>query len=126
QEVREAALIGWAATTPAGLPGSLRAWRLALAGVAGAVAGTAALWVAGSLGPWPFAVALVLGWSMARRLRAPVTQILGGVDHRADELATLARVMALLERGTFQAPALLALRQALETGGLSASRRIAR
>src|SRR6185369_11804872 len=47
QEVHEEALIGWAATTPAGLPGSLRAWRLALAGVAGAIAGTAALWAAG-------------------------------------------------------------------------------
>jgi len=126
QEVRDEALIGWAATTPAGLPGSLRVWRLALAGVAVTTAATAALWAAGVLGPWPFAVALVIGWSMARRLRAPVTQILGGVDHRADELGTLARVMALLERGTFQAPALQALRQALETGGRSASRRIAR
>jgi hypothetical protein len=126
EDVRHEALMAWAARAPGGLPAALRAWRLGLAAVAMVTVAVAALWSAGLLGPWPFAAAFVIGWLMSRRLRAPVAQILAGVDHRADELGTLAGLMALLERETFQSPALRALREALETDGMPPSRRIAR
>jgi hypothetical protein len=124
-EVREEALMAWALRAPSGLPASLARWRLALAAIAVVTVGAAALWSAGVVGPWPFLAAFLLGYSMSRRLQAPVAQILAGVDHRADELKTLAVLMARIERESFEAPALRALREALQTEGMPPSRRIA-
>jgi hypothetical protein len=127
EEVREEVLMAWAVRDGAGglTGGRLGRWRAGFAAIAVVTLAAAALWSAGIVGPWPFVAAFVVGWSMSRRLLAPLTSILNGVDHRADELAKLAALMARLERERFRSPALVALRQALETDGVPASRRIA-
>jgi hypothetical protein len=127
EEVREEALMAWALRAGAEeLAGPrLARWRAALAAIAVVTVAAAALWSAGLVGPWPFVAAFVVGWSMSRRLRVPLSAILAGVDHRTDELKSLAALMARLEREQFRSPALAALRRALETDGLPASRRIA-
>jgi len=102
----------------------LTRWRAGLAAIAVVTVAAATLWAAGLVGPWPFVAAFVIGWSMSRRPRVALEAILAGVDHRADELQTLAALMARLEREQFRSPALVALRRALETDGLPASRRI--
>jgi hypothetical protein len=100
-DVREEALMAWAARAPSGL-------------------------AAGVTGPWPFAAAFVAGWTITFRLRAPTAEILAGVDRRADELAALARLMAHVEGRAFQSPSLRALVEALRSQGAPPSRRIAR
>ena len=127
EEVREEALMAWAlrAGAPALAGPRLGRWRAGLAAVALATVAAAVLWAAGISGAWPFVAAFVVGYAMSRGLREPVSVILAGVDHRADELASLAALMARLEREQFRSPALAALRQALETEGVPASRRIA-
>jgi hypothetical protein len=126
EEVREEALMAWAMRPGASaLAGPrLGRWRVGLAAVAVATVAAAVLWAAGFTGAWPFVAAFVVGYSMSRRLREPLSAILAGIDHRADELASLAALMARLEREQFRSPALAALRQALETAGVPASRRI--
>jgi len=125
EEVRDEALTAWAVRVPEGLPAGLGPWRAVLALVSLATVAAAALWAAGVVGPWPLLGAFLVGSALSRRLRQPVEQILAGVDHRADELKTLAVLMARLERETFEAPALRALRTALDTQGQPPSRRIA-
>ena len=73
-------------------------------------------------GPWPFIGAFVVGGVLVRQLRQPIEQIIAGVDHRADELKTLAVLMARLERERFESPALRALRAALDSDGMPARR----
>ncbi len=124
-DVREEALMAWAVRAPAGLPPSLGPWRAALAAIGAVTVVAAVLWSTGTLGPWPFVAAFAVGGLLSRRLRAPIAQILADVDHRADELKTLAVLMARVERESFQAPALRELRAALDTDGLPPSRRIA-
>lgn len=126
-KVRDEALMDWAVRQPEGLPISsgLMRWRLAFAIVAVVTLATAALWFAGRVGPWPFIATLLLGCSMSWRLRRPLAQILAGVDLRADELGTLAALMARLERESFYSPALCTLRKALDSDGMPPSRRIA-
>jgi hypothetical protein len=125
EEVRDEALTAWAVRAPDGLPAQLGAWRVSLALVGLATLAAAVLWSAGVLGPWPFFGAFVVGGVLVRQLRQPIEQIIAGVDHRADELKTLAVLMSRLERESFDAPALRALRAALDTGGVPPSRRIA-
>ena len=124
-DVREEALMAWAVRAPAGLPSSLGPWRVALAAIGAVTVAAAVLWSTGTLGPWPFVAAFAVGGLLSRRLRAPIAQILADVDHRADELKTLAVLMARVERESFHAPALRELRAALDTDGLPPSRRIA-
>jgi len=125
EEIRDEALTAWAVRAPEGLPAQLGAWRGLLALVGLATLAAAVLWAAGVFGPWPFIGAFVVGGVLVRQLRQPVEQIIAGVDHRADELKTLAVLMARLERESFEAPALRALRAALESDGAAPSRRIA-
>ena len=125
QEVREEALMAWAGGQPTGLPAALGAWRWGLALVAATTVVAAAFWASGLVGPWPTIGAFLVGAAMSRRLRDPVKQILAGLDHRTDELRTLSTLLSRIEREPFDAPALRALRQTLETDGLSPSRRVA-
>jgi hypothetical protein len=125
QEVREEALMAWAVGQPTGLPAALGAWRWGLALVAAATVAAAVSWASGRVGAWPTIGAFLVGAAMSRRLREPVNQILAGLDHRTDELRTLSTLLARVEREPFDAPALRALRQTLETDGLSSSRRVA-
>jgi hypothetical protein len=125
QEVREEALMTWAARQPPGLPAGLVAWRWGLALVAVATGAAVVSWASGLLGPWPAVAAFLVGAAMSRRLREPVAQILAGLDHRADELRTLSALLSRIERETLVAPALRALRRTLEADGLPPSRRVA-
>jgi len=125
EEVRDEALTAWAVRAPEGLPARLGVWRVSLALVGLATLAAAVLWAAGVSGPWPFFGAFVVGGVLVRQLRQPIEQIIAGVDHRADELKTLAVLMARLERESFEAPALRALRAALDSDGAPPSRRIA-
>jgi hypothetical protein len=122
--VRDEALMAWSVRD--GAPGIARLgpWRAGLAAIAVVTLAAAVLWSMGVVGPWPFVAAFVAGWMLSRRLRAAIQAITGGVDRRADELATLAALMSRLERERFRSPALAALQRALETDGLPASRRI--
>ena len=125
EEVREEALTAWAVRAPEGLPARLGVWRVLLALVGLATLAAAVLWSTGVFGPWPFIGAFVVGGVLVRQLRQPIEQIIAGVDHRADELKTLAVLMARLERERFESPALQALRAALDSDGAAPSRRIA-
>ena len=125
EEVRDEALTAWAVRAPEGLPAQLGAWRAALAVVGLATLAAAVLWAVGIVGPWPFIGTFIAGGVAVRQLRQPIEQIIAGVDRRADELKTLAVLMARLERETFEAPALRALRAALDSDGAPPSRRIA-
>jgi len=125
EEVRDEALTAWAVRSPEGLPAQLGAWHAALAVVGLATLAAAILWAVGIVGPWPVIGTFIAGGVAVRQLRQPIEQIIAGVDHRADELKTLAVLMARLERETFEAPALRALRAALDSDGAPPSRRIA-
>jgi len=115
EEVREEALTAWAVRAPEGLPARLGVWRVLLALVGLATLAAAVLWSTGVFGPWPFIGVFVVGSVLVRQLRQPIEQIIAGVDHRADELKTLAVLMARLERERFESPALRALRAALDS-----------
>ena len=91
EEVRDEALTAWAVRAPEGLPAQLGAWRAGLAVVGLATLAAAILWSIGIVGPWPFIGAFVAGGVAVRQLRRPMGEkIIAGVDHRADELKTLA------------------------------------
>src|SRR5581483_4751421 len=102
EEVRDEALTAWAVRAPEGLPAQIGVWRVALALVGLATLAAAVLWAAGVAGPWPFIGAFIVGGVLVRQLRQPLEQIIAGVDHRADELKTLAVLMARLERESFE------------------------
>jgi hypothetical protein len=79
--------------------------------------------------PWesvPFFVMIVVVGLFARRLSARVAVITGAVERREPALALLAGLLAVLERQSFTAPRLIALRGTLERGGVPASRQIER
>ncbi len=79
--------------------------------------------------PWesvPFFVMIVVISLFARRLSARVAVITGAVERREPALALLAGLLAILERQSFSAPRLIALRATLQRGGVPASRQIER
>jgi hypothetical protein len=74
----------------------------------------------------PFLVMIVVVGLFSRRLSARVPIITGAVERREPALALLAGLLTVLERQSFTAPRLIALRGSLERGGVPASRRIER
>jgi hypothetical protein len=60
------------------------------------------------------------------RFRHTVDQVVGDLDHPAQDLALFASVLERIEREEFSSPLLQRLREALNTEGDAASRRIAR
>jgi hypothetical protein len=76
--------------------------------------------------PVPFFVMIVVIGFFARRLSARVGVITGAVERREPALALLAGLLAVLERQSFTAPRLVALRATLERNGVPASRQIER
>jgi hypothetical protein len=136
-DVNPLALAAWAAAPHSVLPaGPL--YRLPTARAATALLGlvnlsTLLAWLTGHLGPLPFLVSLAVSLLYVWPARGLVRSVVGGVDRRAGELKILALVLRRLERERFQAPALVALRIALDSGGhpggaraLPPSRRIGR
>jgi hypothetical protein len=125
EEVREDTLTRWAGAPPAPLP-ALPLLRLGIALVGAAVTALGALWLAGVTSGFVFVAAATAGWLVTRRLRPALAGTTRDVERRSSELSVLASAMALLERGSFQAPALQALAGALAAEGLPPSRQIAR
>jgi hypothetical protein len=127
-EVREEALSVWAATpaSASDLPVRLGPTRLLLAGLALGTAASLVLWPMGRLAVWPAIAAAAVTWLAARRWRAGVLVLIGGVDKRSAELRLLVHAMACLEREKFQAPLLRELQGSLSVEGERPSQRVAR
>ncbi len=115
-------------------PRLLPAWRGGLGRAAPAIlaalvfatlAGVVAR-AAGLAGPVPLAAALVVEMLVALSLRSPVRKVIVAVERAGRDLSLLSQVLVRLEAERFVAPRLAALRAALDTGGLSPSRQIAR
>jgi len=126
ETVKEEALSAWAINTPTGLPAKLTTMRTTFALLGAASVATLAGWLAGAVSGWPFVAVLALGWLWSRRWRDVLDAIANNVDRRANELATLAAALRLLEREPFTSPALQALRASAESKGGLASQRIDR
>jgi hypothetical protein len=74
----------------------------------------------------PLAVMIVVAILFARRLAERVARIVGAVERREPSLSLLAELLAVIERQSFAAPRLVALRAALERDGVPASGQIER
>ncbi len=74
----------------------------------------------------PWLAVLAIGGAVAASARARVRSTLAATEAPARELALLARLLGVLEGQRFAAPHLVALRQAIATDGIPASREIAR
>jgi CBS domain-containing protein len=74
----------------------------------------------------PWLAVLAIGGAVATSVRGRVRRTLAATDAPARELAWLARLLAVLESQRFAAPRLVALREAIDTEGVPASREIAR
>lgn len=118
-----AALAAWGAA-PRQLGGGAR--RVAAAVLAGLVLLAAASWQAGMIGPQPLLLAILAEAALALAWRARVRAVVQAVDRPGRELELLAALLARIEREPVEAPRLLALRRALDTGGQPPSARIAR
>ncbi len=116
------ALRSWATAPAVGFPSFARALSAALAGldVLAALA-----WYLGA-GPKPLIVALALAGAWALLLHARVERTVKAADRPGRDLALLAAVLSRLERETFAAPHLVALRRRLDTDGLPPSQQVRR
>jgi len=74
----------------------------------------------------PFFVMIVVITLFGRRMSGRVAVITGTVERREQALALLAGLLAVIERQSFTAPRLIALRATLDRGGVPASRQIER
>lgn len=119
---RTGSLARWAAAEPVGLSAAvqrlfgaaaLTTAALVLGNVAGVIPGAMVLW-------W-----LAVPGALALQQRARVWQVLRRVDSAANDLTLLGELLAVLERTSFEAPRLAALRGALD-GGQRPSALIAR
>ena len=119
-DLHRESLVAWAETPPVLTPPALRWVSLGLA--AAAVAALFAWWATGE--PRPALLILfaeaVFAWSLRHRLR----HAMAGAEIAAHELDVLGHLLDRLERETFSAGRLSALRQQLDTGGVAASRAI--
>jgi hypothetical protein len=82
-------------------------------------------WFAFGLGGIPFVVLIMLELGFAAWLHARVRAVIGPVESRAHDLFLLSGILAHIERQNFQAARLRGLRDALKSGGMPPSRRIA-
>jgi hypothetical protein len=74
----------------------------------------------------PFLVMIVVVSLFARRLASRVISVVGAVEQREPAFALLAGLLAVIERQSFSAPGLIALRATLERDGVPASHQIER
>lgn len=116
------ALIAWAAAPPL-LRSPLR--RLAAAALAALTLAALIGWQIGWTGPAPLVAALVGELLLALPLRARVSAVMRAVELPGRDLGLLVELLARIERESFHAPRLLAIRAALDTDGVPPSRRIA-
>jgi len=71
-------------------------------------------------------VACIVAWLIARRSAEITSGVARGLFHRTQELQLISALIARVERESFMAPSLIALRAALSADGLAASHTIAR
>jgi len=74
----------------------------------------------------PLIVMIVVVSVFARRMAERVANVVSAVERREPALALLAELLAIMERQSFAAPRLIALRSALERNGVPASKQIDR
>ncbi|HSY51587.1 MAG TPA: DNA mismatch repair protein MutS [Thermoanaerobaculia bacterium] len=74
----------------------------------------------------PFLVMIVVVSLFTRRLASRVISVVGAVEQREPAFALLAGLLAVIERQSFSAPRLIALRATLERDGVPASHQIER
>ncbi|HEV3117823.1 MAG TPA: hypothetical protein VGY58_12265 [Gemmataceae bacterium] len=82
-------------------------------------------WFAFGLGGIPFVLLITLEISFAAWLHTRVRAVIGPVESRARDLFLLSGILARIERQDFHAARLRRLRDALQSGGMPPSRRIA-
>ena len=99
--------------------------RAAAAALAALSLAALALWIWTEAGPLPFLAALAVQGTFAYALRAPVARVAQGAELPARDLALLTELLARLEAEQPRCARLAALREALASEGLPASRRIA-
>jgi len=116
------ALMAWGAAPPWRHSLALRGAAAALVGVAG---GSAVAWLSGWCGPAPLLAALLGEALLALPLRARVRAVVRDVELPGRDLRVLVDLLARIERESFTAPRLVAVRAALDTRGMPPSRRIA-
>jgi len=121
--LHEEALERWGETAPPAPAPALRALAAALSLLSAALA---AATLAGAPLRVPWLAVLGLGGVLAAAVGGRVRRTLAATGAPARELALLARLLDVLERERFAAPRLVALRQAIATDGIPASREIAR
>src|SRR5262249_1594409 len=120
--VHTEALLEWAATPPI-LQST--APRVAAAALTTAALVTALVWgVTGTAEPFLAVVAAEVLFTFPLRRR--VDRVLHASEQPARDMAVLAHVLERLQRERFEAARLAALRTSLDTGGIPASRAIAR
>lgn len=76
--------------------------------------------------PLPLIVMIVVVSVFARRMAERVAKVVSAVERREPALALLAGLLRVMERQSFGAPRLIALRSVLERNGVPASRQIER
>ena len=91
-----------------------------------AAAATLTSWASGATTLLPFLFVTLAELAFYMAVRAPVSDITGAVNPPAHELGVMAGLLERLESEQFTAPALLALREQLNAGGLRATRQIRR
>ena len=116
-------LLRWGESAP---PAPAPALRIAAAALALLSAGLliATLFGVPLLIPW--LGVLLVGGVFASTLRARVRRTVAGTEAPARDLSLLAQLLAVLEAQRFTSPRLVALRAAIDTDGIPASRQIAR
>ncbi len=117
------ALERWGESAPPAAGTGLRAVFVVLALLSAALLGAT---FAGAPLLIPWLGVLVIGGGVAATVRGRVRRTLATTEAPARELALLARLLGVLEGQRFAAPRLAALRQAIATDGIPASREIAR
>jgi hypothetical protein len=116
------AVVAWGAAPTMRAP----PWARALTLILPALTVLALLaWIALDLGGAPFAALLLMEIGFAAWLHARVREVIGPVERRAGELFLLSGILGRLERAEFKSARLKQLQEALLTGGLAPSRRIA-
>jgi len=114
-------LLRWAASRDR--PGP--AWLRPAAGALAAVSVSALVaWGAGAVGPWPFLAALVVQSVAIAPFRRGIARALAQAHDPERDLELLSGVLDRFERENFAAPALVALRARLESGGAPPSLRV--
>jgi hypothetical protein len=116
-------LLRWGESAP---PAPSKAVRVAAAVLASLSAALITATLAGFPLLIPWIAVLLVGAIFASALRTRVRRTVAATDAPARDLRLLAQLLEMLEGQRFAAPRLVALRAAIDTDGLPASRQIAR